>query len=363
MNSLLEITKWKDYQIKTLFKTIKKGNKLQVPTGANIPFKELVENGSTPRITVTGINNGIFGYFDYNGQKDNDYRVYNNFISVSFLGTVFYQEDTASLDMKVHCLKPKEIILNKYTGQFLVGAIKASLRESSYADQISSTVLPELFIRLPANNDGNPNWDFMENYMKSIEHKVKDKLSKLYNIVDTPPILIQTVEWEEFALYDIFTISRGNKLDKGKMTNGNIAFIGRTAFNNGINARVGNIVNHDKYGTVQPYNPGCLTLALGGSIGSCFLQEEPFYTSQNVAVLIPKTTIDKYALLFLSSSITQSVLYGKYSAFTEELNKHIMTDFRIKLPVSNNHIPNWNYMTEYMQTIESMVNKKTKLLA
>lgn len=56
-----------------------------------------------------------------------------------------------------------------------------------------------------------------------------------------------------------------------------ISFVGRSNFNNGITQKVNEIQG------LTPYDSGCLTLALGGYLGSCFIQEEPFYTSQNVA--------------------------------------------------------------------------------
>ena len=175
----IDTSGWKEFRIKDLFETQKKGNKLQVPTGASVPVQDLLEDGATPRITVTGSNNGIFGFYDYCGKNIADYRVFNNFVSVSFLGTVFYQEGDATLDMKVHCLKPKGITLNKYTGRFLVGAIRASLRESTYSDQISSSILPEMSIKLPATPDGAPDWAYMESYMASLETKVADSLTLL----------------------------------------------------------------------------------------------------------------------------------------------------------------------------------------
>src|ERR1039458_4089989 len=125
----VDTSEWRDYQIGKIFKTIDGANH-QVPTGAYVPKGKLEEDGHTPRITVTEFNNGIVGYFDYPGNaedaediedaedaediediediedtKDANYRTHSNFISVSFLGTVFYQQYEASLDMKVHCLQ------------------------------------------------------------------------------------------------------------------------------------------------------------------------------------------------------------------------------------------------------------------
>ena len=95
---------------------------------------------------------------------------------------------------------------------------------------------------------------------------------------------LHTATWKEFTLPDLFIIDSGNKFDKSKMTSSiysDINFVGRTATNNGIVAVV------DEIEHIEPYSAGNITLALGGSIGSCFVQDTPFYTSQNVAVLIP----------------------------------------------------------------------------
>lgn len=120
INEELSVKEWKEFEVKELFETNKSGKKLQVPTGAYVKKKDL-DDGDVPRITVSGINNGVTGYYS---SKDSNYKVYNNFISVSFLNTVFYQEGDASLDMKVHCLKPKDIELNKYIALFLVSVIR-----------------------------------------------------------------------------------------------------------------------------------------------------------------------------------------------------------------------------------------------
>lgn len=179
--SKINTVQWKQFKINELFITEKIGKRLQVPTGANIKRTELTD-GVIPRITVTGLNNGVYGYFNCKNANKN-YRVYENFISVSFLGTVFYQGGKASLDMKVHCLKPINIELNKYTGEYLVTCIKKSLKDSRYSDQISSTVLPLLDIRLPVDKTGNPDFSYMESYMKNLEIAVSASLTKLQSIV------------------------------------------------------------------------------------------------------------------------------------------------------------------------------------
>ena len=136
----IDIKQWHQFKISDIFETEIVGKKLQVPTGSYIAKKDLVD-GNIPRITVSGVNNGITGY--YSDEIENaDYRIFENFISVSFLGTVFYQKGQASLDMKVHCLKPKNVNLNNYIAWFLVSVIRKVITYSTYNDQLSSTVLP-----------------------------------------------------------------------------------------------------------------------------------------------------------------------------------------------------------------------------
>lgn len=111
----------------------------------------------------------------------------------------------------------------------------------------------------------------------------------------------------------------------------------------------------DKKGnTVQPYPAGDITIALGGSIGAAFVQDREFYTSQNVCVLhTDDPSITGRAKWFVAASITTSC--GNYEAFTDELNRHIRTDFIIRLPVNKTDQPDWAYMEEYMRKVEERV--------
>ena len=166
VNDELSVSEWKEFEIKELFETNQFGKEFQVPTGAYVKKKNL-DDGDIPRITVSGINIGVTDYYSSN---DSNYKVYNNFISVSFLNTVFYQEGDASLDMKVHCLKPKEIELNKYIALFLVSIIRKTIYFSSYADQISTTILPKIKIKLPVDCNKKPDYKYMQNYIKSLPY-------------------------------------------------------------------------------------------------------------------------------------------------------------------------------------------------
>jgi len=153
--------------------------------------------------------------------------------------------------------------------------------------------------------------------------------------------------WQYKFLYEIFDIDTGNKFDKSKMTAicPTVNFIGRTAGHNGI---VGYV---DEISGVQPYSEGSITLALGGSIGSCFVQDAPFYTSQNVDVLKPKRFLSREAITFLTVIIKFESMSG-YVAFARELNAHVKTDFKVKLPVDNEGEPDYQFMEDYIKSLD-----------
>lgn len=340
----IDTSGWKEFRIKDLFETQKKGNKLQVPTGASVPVQDLLEDGATPRITVTGSNNGIFGFYDYCGKNIADYRVFNNFVSVSFLGTVFYQEGDATLDMKVHCLKPKGITLNKYTGRFLVGAIRASLRESTYSDQISSSILPEMSIKLPATPDGAPDWAYMESYMASLETKVADSLTLLQAAKDAEKKKVDTREWREFRVGELFDIKRPAARSKKKYCEGEINYVSSGAFNNGVANKLMPLPNEllDRGGciTVSPLD------------GSSFYQEEDFLGrggSGASILILYNSHLNRNNALFICSVIRSS---ANGFGYTDLLNGENLKSLTIKLPMDKTGQPDWAYMEKYMRKVE-----------
>lgn len=133
---------WKEFRIGKIF---------SVSTGALIP-KEILIKGKIARITATDNNNGIFDFYEKVQHKN--YREISNFISISFLGSVFYHPYTASLDMKIHAIQIPNIELNRYVAEFLVLCFKRMAASFSYGDQLSSTDLPKKKILLPINDYG-----------------------------------------------------------------------------------------------------------------------------------------------------------------------------------------------------------------
>ncbi len=343
--SKIDTTQWKEYSISDLFITEVVGRKIQVPTGSYIERKYLKE-GETPRITVTGINNGICGYFE-DLTNNSNYRVFENFISVSFLGTVFYHSYKASLDMKVHALKLKDKQLNEYIGGYIVSIIKKSIQNNNYSDQLSSTVLPQLKIKLPVDINGNPNFAYMEEYMQNLESAVSSSLTALRSAKSSKTCeKVDIINWDKFEINKLFDIRKGKRLTKANMLEGSIPFIGASSFNNGITAYIGN----NEY--LHPENT--ITISYNGSVGEAFYQEEPFWASDDVNVLYPKIKFNRDIAMFIIPLLKKA---GQKYAFIDKWKKEDMEKDFIYLPIKAKDEIDFDYIENYIQNKELKIKK------
>ena len=344
--SKLNIDNWKTFSISEIFQTEQLGKNIQVPTGAMVS-KRFLKDGSTPRVTVSNFNNGITGY--YSDIDDKNYRIYENFISVSFLGTVFYQKNKASLDMKVHCLKPISDELNLYIATFIVNVVRKAISNFAYQDQLSSTVLPLLTIKLPVRY-GKPDWEYMESYMKNIMQESEQNIENLQNINEHKN-KIDVKNWQEFLLGGddgLFNIVKGTRLTKANMKEGNINFIGSSAINNGVTNHISNSER------VHPAN--LITVSYNGSIGEAFYQDEPFWASDDVNVFYPKFEQNFEIAMFLIPLIRK---VGEKYKFVDKWKIEDMCNEKIKLPKNENGEPDWEFMENYMKNI--MQDTQSKL--
>ena len=159
---------------------------------------------------------------------------------------------------------------------------------------------------------------------------------------------LNSVKWKDYHLYDLFDIDSGNKFDRSKMTSiaPSVNFVGRSSTKNGVTAYV------DYIEDVVPYAVGCMTLALGGEhIGSCFIQNHQFYTSQNVVVLRPKQAMSDNVKIFISH-VVRNESRNNYMAFARELNSHVRTDFSFKLPTEDDKNPDYDFMEKYIEGLK-----------
>ena len=116
-------------------------------------------------------------------------------------------------------------------------------------------------------------------------------------------------------LSEIFDIVYGNQFDLNKMSVSDesyINFVSRGATNLGVVSKV------DKCNDKEPFPAGCITVALGGSVLSSFVQTNEFYTGQNVKVLKPKSKMSFELLVYYALCVEKNKF--RYSSHGREAN-------------------------------------------
>lgn len=345
----LNDVEWREFKVKDIFETFIGTNGLQTPTGSYIPKKYLTDS-DIPRITVRETNNGIDS-FAFSEHKN--FRVFGNFISISFMGSAFYHPYQASLDMKVHALIPINFELTKNLSLFFIRSLKNNTKFYSYGNQLSSTDLPHQRILLPINDAGELNIHFMEDYIKQGQKEIAQEVINYYEqkMLESGFDLVglEEVEWKVFPFDKIFRkIQRGRRLKKGDHIDGNMPYVSSTSLNNGVDGFIG---NEDK---VRNFKNN-LTLANSGSVGSCFYHEYEYIASDHVTSLTLDNA-DKYIYLFMTTIVKR--LEEKYSFNREITDKRIRTE-KLILPVASNGNPYWDYMSKFMRKIEAKKLEKT----
>ncbi|GBR75093.1 type I restriction modification DNA specificity domain, partial [Candidatus Termititenax aidoneus] len=138
---------------------------------------------------------------------------------------------------------------------------------------------------------------------------------------------------------ELFDLSQGHSFELINMSvdpASFVRFVARTAENNGVVARVKTI------DAVRPFPAGAISVALGGSVLSSFVQNAPFYTGFHVMALIPKKKMRLAEKLFYCHCIKMNAYRYSYG---RQANKTLKN---INLPP----LPRWarNYQIDYSPT-------------
>jgi hypothetical protein len=152
----IDISNWGIFKYEDIFK-IKKGKRLT---------KADFEEGNTPFIGAIDSNNG---YRDFIGQNPIHK---GNTITINYNGSVgeaFYQPNSFWASDDVNVLYPK-FKFNKYIAMFLLPIIRKEKFKFNYGRKWEMDKMKKTLIKLPINQFGEIDTDFMENYIKSLNY-------------------------------------------------------------------------------------------------------------------------------------------------------------------------------------------------
>jgi restriction endonuclease S subunit len=148
--------------------------------------------------------------------------------------------------------------------------------------------------------------------------------------------------WKYYEIGDLFNIRYGNGFVLINLTEkkGGINFVARAENNNGVSSFVEKVIG------IEPFKANNITVAVGGSVLSTFLQPKPFYTGFHILILEPKEKISNAAKLFLTTLIRREKYRFNYG---RQANRSLKT-LKIKLPAKNNQ-PDYPFMSNFILTL------------
>lgn len=133
--------------------------------------------GEIAYISSTKENNGIDDFIN----PPDDMIVYNNKITLSNSGSVCYcyyhnYNFVASDHATIIWIKDENVTLNLYIALYLKPIFEAMRYKFNFGREISNKRLKNEKFKLPVDDEGKPDWEYMEKYIKSLPYI--DKLIK-----------------------------------------------------------------------------------------------------------------------------------------------------------------------------------------
>lgn len=343
LTKALETHKWNDFKINQIF--------LPSHNGKSIRKKDR-KPGKTPYIGAPDNNNGVVQFINSNNTKE-----FKNVIGVNGngngVGIAFYHLHTVCISNDVRILKSTH--LNVYTALFLNTCIRQQRKQFSFGFKLTCSRLDNLYIKLPVDKNNNPDWTFMEKYIKNLSRKLKQSLIQ-YHLIHSN-ISLKNRSWHPFMIKNLIDndIKQSKDYPKKDREPGKIPYIGRTRFNNGITDYISKSSN-----TPNTIYKNVIAVNRNGSTGYAFYHPYRAYFSGGVRVL-PFKHLNWKIALFITTCIKEQRHQFNYGF---ELGKVRLKNLKINLPVTNKSLksfkqfkdpkslkPDYDFMESYIKSL------------
>lgn len=333
---------WDEFFIEDLF---------HVVIGKNIDGNKIDKNsGQYAYVTRKESNNGLDGFIDLSNES-----LLNRAFPVITIGNEtakpFVQNFPFFTGTKVNILKPK-ISISANVLSFIAVCLECHKNKYSYSYSINSTRLKRQKILLPINAQGEPDYAFMEQYMREKESQMIDKYKEYlsFKINDLGLTgggvnLPNNKEWNEFEIGKLFKLRQGKSKGLNHLTRDTMGvnYLGATNSNNGVLCQV-----KPTEKLIQEGN--CIAFIRNGegSMGYSVYKAERFIATSDISAGYA-SFLNKYVGLFITT-IADNVR-GKYNFGYKRSDQRLKKE-KIFLPVNSQGEPDYVYMENYMKRLE-----------
>lgn len=342
----IDTTNWLPFKVGDLFPDIKKPKVYHT--------REVKEDiKGVPYIVRSKFNNGI------------KYKVKPIDIELSPKGVIsfgaenaafFYRSEEWCSGRDIYYINTQNIPM--YACLFLCACLNRLTHKYSYNYGLFPDLLKKETILLPAIDKNTPNWQYMEEYMQSIETQTKVKIRELDNLKRKGKPL-NTSYWQPFKVGKLFRIKGGKGITKYEISTheGSLPAIQSGEANFGC---IGFIDKEYCISKGYVLSEGeCLTVARSGSSGYVGYQSSQCVVGDSAKILEPIFEANMLRLLFLRAILMENK--KKYAYDDKVTNDNYAQDI-ILLPAIDENTPDWQYMEMYMRGVEAMAKNKIDAL-
>lgn len=345
----LDMSNWKNFRFGDLISNIHKAKAINKD---DLTVATDSEN-AIRYITRTGENNGCELLADL---RDVDSKMIEKGNAISIgdtTATCFYQEEDFITGDHMVVIRA-DSWLNPYTALYIVAILTKEQYKYSYGRAYLMDRIKETVVKLPVDSDGNPDYHFMEDYIKSLNHKPLTTKNKQGQAPD-----LNVNNWKAFKTSRIFDNLQNGKANQQMLEAGNDCFyVGAKKDDNGV-------MFHCKRDENLITKGNCVVFICNGqgSVGFANYMDVDFIGTTDI-VAGYNENLNESRGIFLATIYSQE--RPKYS-FGRKWKTHL-ADTEVKLPILHDvngneviddsckysdegYLPDWQFMENYIKAL------------
>lgn len=340
---MIDTSSWKEYKMSDIG--------FKIYHGIRQKKSERTE-GSIPLLTAGKENQGVATYIG------NPASLYIDPITVDMFGNSFFHKGEYAGDDNIYFFINDEI--SDEVKIFIATIINTcNTQKYSFKDQFRQPQADSLTVFLPATSESQPNWEYMNSYIKQIMGESEKHIENLKK-VDNTKHLIDTSNWGKFKIESLFDKldlkclkNKFNKIldcSEERTNEFSLPLTNAKHFNNGIQF----------YGRPNEWDSAEMTIDIVSNgacaTGDVYAQPQRTGVLWDSYLIKCKHNITSELVLHYMACVIQRCI-KQYFGWNDKCVWDKVKEQYIKLPITSNGEPNWQYMENYMQIIMSKAER------
>ena len=355
---MIDVSEWGNFKVGDLFD-------IHPTTAYKMTNKVLmVDDGINPVIVNSGFNNGVGGFTNQKCTEEAGVITFTDTAAKSS-ESFFYQDKDFVGYPHVQGMYCKQHKLNVYEGRFIATVLRSTAGKFDFIIKMTRDEVLEFNIKLPITSTGEPDWQYMENYMKAVMEESEKSIENLKKADDTKN-LIDVSMWGEFKVGDLFekldlkchkkNFNKAIDCSEEQTEEFSLPLTNAKHFNNGIQF----------YGRPEDWESAEMTIDIvsNGAIatGDVYAQPQRTGVLWDSYLIKCKYEITSELILQYMACVIQRCI-KQYFGWDDKCTWDKVKKQMIKLPITSTGEPDWQYMEDYMKHIVDKCEQQIKTLS